>query len=554
MERLKLFGKQGFVITAALIPVIIMAVVFFGTVSRKEQSNTPPPAACDLTEGWYGEDGSEIDSQHLPKGRVVMSHSLEDMDTKGMDICFKAKNTNIRVLFDGELVYEYIYSPVSPIFGKSYGTRVVIVPIHNSSSQVTLELEPLYENVAASVLLIKADSSAVYLNDLYQRELPGFSMCVMIFVSGLLMMFIGVLTTRHSLNTDIDFYSLGAFAMLIGVYSSNETFILQLITERPELVMYCAAVALMFISYFPVSFVASITHQRKSVFLPVLFALNYINFIVTTVLTIMGISDVQLMLTFSHVNIALALFMTFYLMWKALRRKKDKKDTLNMMVAGMSAAMTGAGIDLARYLLITDRKLSNSFFTRTGVLIFVTIMGIYLIRENTRTAVEKERSALMEKLAYTDGLTGLSNRRAFHRKENEIRTGSIECTIVQLDINDLKKVNDVYGHAEGDRHIRGAAEIISTSFEDTGICYRTGGDEFVVIAPGCTEEKVGKVLEKMEKTIAGYNTKNSPPVPLQIAYGSAVFTAKNDMLEAAEQLADERMYQKKKQMKAQMAL
>ena len=56
----------------------------------------------------------------------------------------------------------------------------------------------------------------------------------------------------------------------------------------------------------------------------------------------------------------------------------------------------------------------------------------------------------------------------------------------------------------------------------------------------------------MEKAAAAYNAKAKPPVPLQIAYGYAHYTTQADMLEAAEKLADERMYEKKRAMKAQL--
>ncbi len=119
----------------------------------------------------------------------------------------------------------------------------------------------------------------------------------------------------------------------------------------------------------------------------------------------------------------------------------------------------------------------------------------------------------MEKLAYSDSLTGLSNRAAFHEKEDEIRLKKTECIIVQLDINFLKKVNDVYGHAEGDRH------IISDCFKELGTSYHTGSDEFIVITHKREVSDVETALEKPEERVKNYNAENAPPIPMQIAYG-----------------------------------
>jgi diguanylate cyclase (GGDEF)-like protein len=255
------------------------------------------------------------------------------------------------------------------------------------------------------------------------------------------------------------------------------------------------------------------------------------------------------MLTFSHINIGLAVIMTSILMWKAIKNKTIDVDFLHTVITGMSFAMFGAGVDLLRYLLVPRRIVGNSIFTRVGVLVFVIFMMIHLLRERTRIAVERERSLLMEKLAYTDGLTGLKNRLAFHLKENEIRTEHISCNVVQLDINNLKKVNDEYGHAEGDRHIISAANIISSCFAEIGSCYRTGGDEFIVIAQNGDSNDVDNAIKEMENRSRGYNEQEKPPVPMQIAYGHAHYSAQTDLLETAEKLADQRMYEKKKQMK-----
>ena len=548
----KIFQNSGVNLFAALLPLVILLCIVTAEIFRGK-SGVSTPISSDLTYGWVAEGGEEISAERLPKGSLVITHSLTDTDISGRDLCFKTSNADVRALFDDNAAYEYRFVPETRLFGKSYGTRVNIVPIPEGASSVTLELEPLYENGTAGISQIEIEESGEFLNGLYRKELPGFSLCVLLFLYGATMLTIGIMTKNTSESKTIDFFSLGAFSMLIGIYSVNETCVLQLFSERPDVVRFCAAIALMFIPYFPVSFVASVTHQRSTVFLPILSVMIILNFIATVTLSLAGVSDVALMLPFSHVCIAAAVFMTFFLMRRAVKNKTNDRGFLHTVIMGMSSAMAGAVVDLIRYIAIKNRILGNSLFTRVGVLIFVVLMGIHLLRQRTRLAVERERSELMESLAYTDGLTGLNNRLAFHKKESEIRKDRISCTVVQLDINDLKKVNDVYGHSEGDRRIIEAVNIINESFSDIGTCYRTGGDEFIVIVQQGDESDVEKAVRALEEKSAAYNEKNAPPVPMQIAYGYALCTAKEDMLEAAEQLADKRMYEKKKQMKSNMS-
>ena len=88
-----------------------------------------------------------------------------------------------------------------------------------------------------------------------------------------------------------------------------------------------------------------------------------------------------------------------------------------------------------------------------------------------------------------------------------------------FDLNNLKRINDKYGHAEGDKIIKKAAEIISLSYEDFGKCFRIGGDEFAVIGRYKTLAQIEKALRKFKNHIKEYNSKSN--LKLDLAYGYA---------------------------------
>jgi diguanylate cyclase (GGDEF)-like protein len=99
---------------------------------------------------------------------------------------------------------------------------------------------------------------------------------------------------------------------------------------------------------------------------------------------------------------------------------------------------------------------------------------------------------LLEQLAGTDSLTGLSNRREFDsRGEVAIRQSrrhSVALSLLLLDLDGLKQVNDCAGHAEGDRVLQQLAESVKQACRDTDIAVRWGGDEFAVLARGAESE------------------------------------------------------------------
>lgn len=537
-------------VSVAALAILLISVLFtaFVWIFHNSLETNYDSTVIDLDEGWQTPDGDILTLEQLSAGDITISQELTALTVKNKSLCFKSMDTHFSVLFDGETAYSY--APVQPnILARSYGKYIHMIPIPEGASEVTLVLHPIYDGTAAYIADAAIEDPAMFIGNIYHEGLPGASMCALIALFGVLMLIIGFTNRRSDSAGSVDLFSLGAFAILIGVWSANDTYILQVFTQHPEIVRFVNYMCLIFVAYLPVSFMASATNHRKTILLPILLGLVAVNFVLTMTLAALGIRDVRQMLIFSHINIAIALVMTIYLMVRAVRKRTVAKQFMHTIIIGMSAAVLGVMADMIRYRVLPESLFGSSFFTRVGVLTFVILMGLHLIRERTRLAVEQGRAELMKKMAYTDGLTNLANRAAFHEKENEIRRSKSDCTIVQLDINFLKKVNDVYGHAEGDRHIINAAHIIRDCFADIGTCYRTGGDEFIVVAQKGGTEAVEKALAEMEKRAAEYNSAEAPPVPLQIAYGHAHYATQADMLEAAEKLADQRMYEKKRAMK-----
>ena len=210
----------------------------------------------------------------------------------------------------------------------------------------------------------------------------------------------------------------------------------------------------------------------------------------------------------------------------------------------------GGLIDLIRYMF-GKSGFDSAFFFRLGMMLFVFILGIHEIYALLFYRKYESEAEEMSKLAFTDALTGLQNRMAFTNHEYTVLTReSGECTVIQFDINNLKKVNDNYGHKEGDKHIKAAADIIEASFGQIGNCYRTGGDEFIVVLENMKDKSsLESAKDKFSKLIEEYNETQKPRVKLEIAYGVEEFDLSSGDVEGALRLADGKMYIMKKQMK-----
>jgi diguanylate cyclase (GGDEF)-like protein/putative nucleotidyltransferase with HDIG domain len=128
-----------------------------------------------------------------------------------------------------------------------------------------------------------------------------------------------------------------------------------------------------------------------------------------------------------------------------------------------------------------------SFLIGFGLLTSLLVLGRLAGYRRLGERVREAELARLAEAALTDNLTGLGNHRAFHedlRREIARRTRSgSRFSLVMLDLNGLKQLNDRLGHQAGDERIRAVADCLRSTMRATDTAYRTGGDEFMVLLP-----------------------------------------------------------------------
>ena len=141
------------------------------------------------------------------------------------------------------------------------------------------------------------------------------------------------------------------------------------------------------------------------------------------------------------------------------------------------------------------------------------------------------------------------NRRGFNdASENAISNlegKSLVCTMV-LDMDGLKRINDIYGHNEGDNAIKAAADIITQCCTSNEIAGRVGGDEFYIYASDYSQDKLDKFNYYLTRLCNEYNASQGKPYKLELSYGIYMTEAdKNTRIEDLIKISDSRMYKQK---------
>ena len=173
-------------------------------------------------------------------------------------------------------------------------------------------------------------------------------------------------------------------------------------------------------------------------------------------------------------------------------------------------------------------------------------------RDRLRDELGKARGriASLERLADEDSLTPVANRRAFVRQLTRMiafthRYG-VPASVVYFDVNNMKQINDAYGHPAGDAALRHIATVLRENIRSSDIVGRLGGDEFGVILAQTDEEQAhGKAAALAEAIAETPLIWTDVTLPVSAAYGVYAFSGTDDPQHAIE-AADRAMYQQKR--------
>jgi len=157
----------------------------------------------------------------------------------------------------------------------------------------------------------------------------------------------------------------------------------------------------------------------------------------------------------------------------------------------------------------------------------------------------------MHTLMLTDELTGVYNRRGFMAlSEHQLKMARRQMSGIYMlyaDLDDLKGINDNWGHPEGDLALIDMANILRTNFRESDVIARIGGDEFVVIPVGTASDNIQTIIARLQKAVDLHNSVSNRSYTLSISAGAAFYDpAKPCSIEELLAEGDKSMYERKK--------
>lgn len=161
---------------------------------------------------------------------------------------------------------------------------------------------------------------------------------------------------------------------------------------------------------------------------------------------------------------------------------------------------------------------------------------------------EQELSNKLEYLSFHDQLTGLYNRRFFVEELRRLDVKrNLPITIVMADVNNLKFINDTYGHANGDKLLRKVTKALKEGCREDDIVARIGGDEFVVLLPNTNSEDAKTIIGRIKDVL---NKEKILSFDVSVSFGySTKYDEKEDIRYIFKE-SEDFMYREKLQLKA----
>ena len=521
----------------SIIATIISIIVLCSIPGNRET------ISCDyesFSNGWVTDNGSKADLSHITGKYMV--HNTIPLLSHDSKLFFFLKTSNVCVYVDDELIYKPD-SYTTRLLGKTPGASFVQINIDKkySGHTVTLDIDNPYCDGSGKISDIYiGDGKDIILSHIRQR-LPAFSLSLVITVFGLCFIFLFIpLYRKHMIGAEMLY--LGVFATIIGLFMIMDCRIMQLFFQNAHIFHMQAEILMPLILPPLFLFMGRMYNEYSQRIVNLITAISSISFILRFMLSLLNIKDFHETLIITHIIYGISIILVVHaVITGILRRNKN---------IGCICFLSAVSIDIVLHW--TRLSAETSFFTRIGVLLFLfldTLQIISYLRSNYQANI---RMKLLSRLAYHDGLTDMLNRTSYMEEIKNISSNEYsELLVAVFDVNNLKFVNDTYGHIKGDELIKSVADCLQNNLSDLGKCYRIGGDEFVFISKdNDAENRFKEITASLSQSYGDLHIDDDTYMPITVAMGYSIL--RKDIkrsIDDAIREADSKMYENKRKIK-----
>ncbi len=478
----------------------------------------------------------------LPPGQgLTLSRYLPHNLDFPLVLAFYTYQQKVELYIGDDLIYQRGHTTPS-IHGQipgNYWNFVYISPNY-AGQKVILKVDSLYPpfNGHMGEILLAPQSTAILY--IIQENLWRFLLSALMLMVGL-----GLLSMHYSVprihRHDRRLLYLALLSLNMGFFLLGKSHLLQLLTGNYYLITRLRLVCVMLLPILvPLQISESISLRSRQYFREII-AGGFILYFTFLLLDIFGLVDLLQLTPFLHLFLLFNILYTPYVL--ALEYAKFKNLEARHQLIAVSALSVSVVIETASHYHGYAGEVMEAL--NIGMPMFVFFMGRSAFFNYMQSVVLKKEYSFYKDLALLDPLTGGNNRRTYEQELLAIQGSThrnLDIHVVMVDLNDLKLINDQFGHECGDLAIKETYLAMTYAFGGSHVCYRLGGDEFAAILTDTEEAKVEKCLRRFF-VLMGDKAANFQ-FPFSAAAGSAHWQPhQGEGIYKAIKRADEAMYQ-----------
>lgn len=494
-------------------------------------------------EVWNQEEVEAIPYEILKTREDVTEYyfRIEDLTENGNTLYAHTTHHNVYAYRDAITEENLIYAHVSTesFLGRTNGTVPNFIEIPMDAQQlivVTQAIYEMYENVQYTFL--QGNAVGMIIGYLRSSSVEANTSSALILIGMAMFTYWLVMSRKLKLDKSVLYFSI--ITMILGFWTFNETMLSKLLFPNRTLCSLMGYLLLLIIPQPYILFAKTFLRLKDKIIYKVLCVGYAVVTIGTLILHMTKLIDYREMAIVVHMGIFCGiLYMLYALQSRVCMVGFDSRVRVNLV--GAVLLMLTTLLDLTAFYV---GKHDTDVIGRFGMLLYMGILSTEVVAEFTHQMEENRKITFYKGLALVDMLTGCYNNNAFCQWQNTEKS-KLHDAFVMMDLNDLKKCNDTYGHLVGDQYIVDATQLISEAFDKVGTCYRVGGDEFCVIVLSDKVDKITKCIQYLQNLQEQYN-KKSDKIKMQIACGYAIYETTDKDLSVVLERADSMMYENKK--------
>ena len=478
-----------------------------------------------------------LDTNEITLSRIfIFPQSMED-DT----LSFVAFNCSVEVFQDDYLIYSVGQeNKDSGFILAEYDVRCRLNVIPGEASEVTVHLKSTSQITVGPFFFGSAEDTVL---KSVRDSLPIIIFVIVSFTIIISMAIIGFTGRRRGVIPKA-FYFFLLFLAVCSLWMLMNVRLLASFGVSP-VAMGISAFELFLCMPLSISVFLYYTFDRLKNFDFVLFIASLLNLIVLNILHFAGISSgVYTILTTIMIIIGCLVLLVVQCVLEFIG---GKRSLFFILFAGLMAVLAGSVVELITYFKEYITRFSEYFVI--GLMLFNFSQLTLVIKRFFGMVDEGRQASDYLSMAKTDPLTGLGNRRALDLFISEIANSSspvIRVGCIVCDLNDLKLTNDVHGHVVGDQLIKDFAKCLGECFENRGVPFRTGGDEFYVLFSD-VEVDMSAMMRRLMIGIEGSGSSSEYKISCSSGCNADYVPSHNEAaIWDIIKLADAEMYKQKK--------